>query len=114
MMLTAEEKNSIAVEMERARAAISAGNDGKARVCSRRAAGIALQAYYRTTSGAKWSGDAQTLLINASTDAGFPAEVREASVRLTTSVTKKDSAPFSTDPIADALTIISKLETGGS
>jgi len=114
MTLTDEEKKGISTELDRARAALSGGNDGKVRVCARRAAGIALQAYYRAITGVPWSGDAQSLLLRASTNPEIPPDARDASLRLTTSITQKDSAPFSTDPIADALAIISNVETPGS
>src|SRR3972149_5881572 len=114
MTLTDEEKKGIATELNRARDALSAGNEGKARVCARRASGIALQAHYREREGGQWSGDAQTLLLKAGADHDLSAEVREAAVRLTTSVIHQATQPFTTDPIADARLIVSKIQNPGS
>jgi hypothetical protein len=114
MNLTGEERREIDAELDRARAALASGNDGKARVCARRGAGIALRAHYRASAGGEWNGDAQSLLLKASTDPLLGPEVRDAALRLTTSVTRKDSAPFSTDPVGDALSIVARVGDGGS
>jgi len=114
MTITGEEQQRVRAELDRARAALSEGNDGKARVCARRAAGVVLAAHYRSKGGGGWSGDAQTLLVKAASDGAFSPGAREAAVRLTTSVTRRESLPFSTDPVADALLIISDLSGGDS
>jgi hypothetical protein len=114
MTLTDDEKQGVTAELERARAALSAGNDGKARVCARRAAGIALRAFYLSAAGEGWKGDTVSLLLKASGDPGIPADARSASLRLTTPVTRKDTAPFSTDPIADARLIVSTIDGQGA
>jgi len=112
--ITGEEQGRIRAELDRARAALSEGNDGKARVCARRAAGVVLAAHYRSKGEGEWSGDAQTLLGKAASDEALSPGGREAAARLTTSVTQRDSGPFSTDPVADALLIISDLSGGDS
>lgn len=114
MTITAAEHERIGTELDRARAAISEGNDGKARVCARRAAGIALAAHYRSRGGGEWSGDAQTLLVRAAADDTLSSGVREAAVRLTTHVTQRDSRPFSTDPVSDANTIVADISDPAS
>jgi len=113
MTLSAEERREIAAELDRARGALAVGNDGKARVCARRAAGVALRAHYRDRSDGGWNGDAQQLLLKASTDQGVPSAARDASLRLTTSVTKKDTEPFSTDPVGDAVAIVASIDQAG-
>lgn len=42
-------------------------------------------------------------------DVSFPSSVRQAAERLTTTVTKKQTASFTTDPIGDANTVIEFL-----
>ncbi len=46
-------------------------------------------------------------------EVSFPFSVRQAAERLTTTVTKKQTAPFTADPIGDANTVIEFL-IGGS
>lgn len=110
MILTVADREAIGIELGRARDALSAGNDGKARVCARRASGVALRAWYRMTERPDTPPAAQSLLNIALTDAALPDELRQAAVRLTTSITNRDSAPFSSDPVQDAATIIAVIE----
>jgi len=109
MTLSTEERREIAAELEGARTALASGNEGRARVRARRAAGVALRAHYRDGSDGAWNGDAQSLLARASADPALPPAARDASLRLTTSVTKQASRPFSTDPVGDANAIVSAI-----
>ncbi|MBM2849365.1 MAG: hypothetical protein HW418_2307 [Anaerolineales bacterium] len=45
-------------ELAQAHKARAAGNEGQARVCARRAAGIALREWYKRRLGSGWHGDA--------------------------------------------------------
>ena len=42
-------------------------------------------------------------------EASFPLPIREAAERLSTSVPKREAAPFTTDPIGDARVIVAYL-----
>ncbi len=95
-------------ELATAEAALQAGNPGKARVCARRAVGLATEAWLEHHDR-PWLGDAMEYLRQIQNDASFPAAVREAAERLTTPVPKQDEAPFTTDPIGDARLIIAHL-----
>jgi len=96
-------------ELAAAGAAIQAGNDGKARVCARRAVGLAAEAWLARHQDRQWRGDAMEYLRQIQQDAIFPASIREAAERLSTPVPKQHEASFTADPIADAKLIIAHL-----
>lgn len=96
-------------ELAAAEAAWKIGNDGKARVCARRAVAIAYEGWVAKQSDQSFRGDAMAHLRRIQQDHSLPVSVRDAAERLSTAVTQKDSAPFSTDPIGDARIIISSL-----
>ncbi len=46
----------VETELARARKACEAGNEGQARMCARRAAGIATREWYKRRAGSGWRG----------------------------------------------------------
>lgn len=98
----------IANELMQAQAALAEGNNGKARVCSRRAVGKAFQLsnHLKDFAGHGSSVNANEILKMIADSADFPDEVREAARRLSTSVVEKG---ISERPIDDAVLIIQKL-----
>lgn len=96
----------IAAELERGRAAQAAGNAGLARVCARRAAGLAIKAWYLARDGGRWGGDALKQLARLQAEAAAPEAVRAAAGRLTTKVDFDHALPFADDPLVDAGLII--------
>jgi hypothetical protein len=96
-------------ELAAAEAARQDNNDGKARVCARRAVALATEAWLARLPIPKWRGDAMARLRQIQQDASFPFPIRQAAERLSTPVTRQDAAPFTTDPIADARLIIAHL-----
>jgi hypothetical protein len=100
---------SITRELVGAAAAWKSGNDGKARVCARRAVALADEAWLAQQASPSWSGDAMAHLRRIQQDVSFPSSVRQAAERLTTTVTRKHRAPFTTDPIGDANAVIEFL-----
>lgn len=96
-------------ELAAAEAAWKSGNDGKARVCARRAVALADDAWLAKQSDGSFRGDAMAHLLRIQHNQSLPVSVRNAAARLSTAVTQKDSAPFSTDPIGDAGIIIRHL-----
>lgn len=96
-------------ELAAAAVAWSAGNDGKARVCARRAVALADEAWLIRQAQPAWSGDAMAHLIRIQQDSSFPLVVRQAAERLTTAVTRRQTAPFTADPPGDAKIIIECL-----
>lgn len=93
-------------ELHHALAAQAEGNAGKARVCARRAAGLAIRAYYRRVDGTPWGGDAMTQLNRMQTDTAVPELVRAAAARLSTKVDFDHQLPFEQDAIEDARRIV--------
>ena len=89
-------------ELAAAEAAWQDGNDGKARVCARRAVARATEAWLARFPLPRWHGDAMAHLRQIQQDASFPLPIRQAAERLSTPVTNQHAAPFMTDPVADA------------
>jgi len=91
--------------MLEAAACRSRGNEGRARVCARRAVGAAL--------ALRWSAGPQAnayhLLLRAAGDAGLPPELRLAAQRLTLRVTESHRLPHDEDPLEDARSLLAWL-----
>jgi len=96
-------------ELATAEAAQHDGNDGKARVCARRAVARATEAWMAQPSSPPWRGDAMARLQEIHRDTSLPLPIRQAAERLSTPVTRQRTAPFTTDPVADARLIIAHL-----
>ncbi len=92
-------------ELDSAREALRVGNEGRARVCARRAAGNAL-AWLRTRYPKPGQGnDALRRLQDLRDDPDAPPEISAAAARLTAPISKQFTYPTS-DPLSDALSII--------
>ena len=89
--------------------ALNAGNDGKARVCARRAAGQAITWYVSKHPRTDWRQDAMSQLEGLKNDEAFPQNVRDAALRLTAKISLTFEYPFSTNPIDDAKIIIEAI-----
>ena len=98
-------------EIAAAEAARQGRNDGKARVCARRAVALATEAWLARLPLPRWRGDAMAHLREIQQNASFPLPIRQAAERLSTPVTRRQTAPFTTDPVADARFIIDHLST---
>ncbi|MGH7233072.1 MAG: hypothetical protein ACREJU_17195 [Nitrospiraceae bacterium] len=101
-------------ELAAAEAAWKAVSEGKARVCARRAVARATEDWMARLPVPRWRGDAMEHLRRIQQDASFPLPIRQAAERLGTTVTRRQSAPFTTDPISDARLIIAHFSTGTS
>ena len=101
-------------ELAAAEAARDNNNDGKARVCARRAVALATEAWLAQFSIPRWRGDAMAYLRQIQQDESFPLLIRQAAERLSTPVTNQHAAPFTTDPVADARLIITHLNSNTS
>lgn len=93
-------------ELTAARAAWAAGHEGKARVCARRVVALADEAWLARQSRPPWTGDAMAHLRRIHENELLPVLVRQAAERLTTAVTRQQTAPFTTNPISDAKIIL--------
>ena len=98
-------------ELAAAEAARQDSNDGKARVCARRAVALATEEWLARRPLPRWRGDAMEHLRQIQQDASFPLPIRQAAERLSTPVTRQHEAPFTTDPVADARLIIAQLSS---
>ncbi len=96
-------------ELAAAEAAQQDRNDGKTRVCARRAVALATAAWLARLPRPRWRGDAMAHLRHIQQDESFPLPIRQAAERLSTPVTRQHQAPFTTDPITDARLIIAHL-----
>jgi len=88
-------------------AARRSGNEGKTRVCARRAAGTALKWWHAEKGGDVRGADVMHHLRKLSHDRTVPPQIRDAAERLTAKVSPDFSAPG--DPLADSRSIITYL-----
>jgi hypothetical protein len=93
-------------ELAMAEAALREANDGKARVCARRAVALAAEAWLERFPRPSWCGDAVNKLRQIQQEETFPVSIRQAAERLSTKITQRGAAPFTSNPIADARLII--------
>jgi len=98
--------NLIEAELDSARKARLAGNEGKARVHARRAAGWAIGLGSRKRGGAPATRNAYRLLQRFSRDASADEQLRDAARRLTTRITEDHLLPHAEDPLQDAERIV--------
>jgi hypothetical protein len=98
-------------ELAAAEAAWKEANEGKARVCARRAVALSTEGWLERLPVRRWYGDAMEHLRRIQQDASFPLPIRQAAERLSTKVTHRHTDPFTTDPISDARLIIAHFST---
>jgi len=96
-------------ELVTAEVAWKDGNEGKARVCARRAVALATAAWLPRLPDPPWRGDAMAHLRQLQQQPSLPLPIRQAAERLSTTVTRRHAAPFTTDPIGDARVIVAYL-----
>jgi hypothetical protein len=78
------------------------GNEGRARVCARRAAGAAAAEYFRRKSGSRVSGSAFILLQRVAGMEQLPPDVRQRAESFLVRVTPEHNLPTDSDLIAEA------------
>ncbi len=100
----------IEVELQNAERARLAGNEGRARVCARRAAGIAARNFLARHALRLRDRSAYTALQALAEYPGLAPELRIASLHLVTRVTVEFTLPVDADLIADARKLIGGLE----
>jgi len=99
----------IEAELEYARGERAQGNEGRARVCARRAAGWAVAAYRQQRLGVEPHPNAYQLLCWFQKFEDIPNDLRMAAARLTTRVTPTHELPHCEDPLEDAQAIVQAL-----
>jgi hypothetical protein len=96
-------------EIKIAEAARSAGNEGKARVCARRAAGILAGEYLHRWGLAASSPSAHARLRLLATLPGLSPAVQTLTARLLMRVDENFSLPAEIDLLADAQQLVQEL-----
>ncbi len=107
--LNKERWSAIEQELTRARQARARGNEGQARVCARRAAGLAVRAYYAQQGITPSTSSAYDLLRLLAADERLDAETRAQAERLTLRVTPEFRLPIEADLIQEAESLARRL-----
>jgi hypothetical protein len=101
-MSTLDWQSQFESEMQQASKARAAGNEGMARVCARRAAGIVIGEYFRRSDRPLNTPSAYDRLKQLSRLPGVPAPALEAASHLAMRVTLDFKLPVEADLLADA------------
>lgn len=104
---------SIEMELTDGRDSREREKEGRARVCARRAAGLALGIYYEKSIGKSPPKSAYKLLQWFSEREEISQDLRDSANRLTVRVTPAFRLPHDEDPLEDAQIIIDAI-LGGS
>jgi len=97
------------LELEMAQAARASGNEGKARVCARRAAGIIVGEYFKQRGIGLSDPSAYARLKYLISLPDIPAEIRQVVEHFLVRVDTDQNLPISADLIAEAGWLESKL-----
>jgi hypothetical protein len=89
-------------ELERAERARARGNEGQARVCARRAAGIAAAEYFRRRGSTPRSGSAIDVLDQMTLEPSLPDETGAILSHLLQKVNTEFKLPAGVDLLAEA------------
>jgi hypothetical protein len=106
----ANEDLEINAELQNAERARQAGNEGRARVCARRAAGIAARVFLDRHALRLRDRSAYTALLALAEFPGLAPDLRAAALHLVTRVTEEFTLPVDVDLIADARKLIGGLD----
>ncbi len=96
-------------ELEHAESARSAGNEGMARVCARRAAGAIIGEYLRREGLPQAKGSAFDLLRYMGSQPGVSAHTLEVVEHFLLRITPEHKLPIAADLIADARWLADEL-----
>ena len=110
-MFTPETRLKIDHELRTAETARAEGNEGRARVCARRAVGAALGDVLRRMGAVDLPLSAMDLLWQSGRVPGLSAGSRQALERLTRKVDESFNLPAGWDLVADAHAVIAELGT---
>lgn len=95
-------RTEIENEFERAKQARIRGNEGQARVCARRAAGIAAREYFTRRGEKVRTPSAYELLNTLAQDSSLSSELRQSASYLTLRVNEEFKLPVNADLVAEA------------
>jgi hypothetical protein len=100
-MNTLDWKDYTNAELKQAELSRQAGNEGRARVCARRAAGHIIKEYYRRKGTVSLGEGAYSRIQHLSTQPGISDHTREILKRLMLRVTPEYKLPVEADLISD-------------
>jgi hypothetical protein len=104
-------QTEIKTEFDKAAQARDRGNEGQARVCARRAAGIAAREYFMRRGIRQTSVSAYDLLNLLKNDPDLPPELRQIADHLTLRVSEDFKLPVDADLVAEAKQFCEQLLT---
>ena len=104
----------IEAEFEKAEQARARGNEGQARVCARRAAGIAIREYLTRQGIRPPSLSAVDLLNYIKEEPTLPSDLKLIADHLTLRVTEEFKLPVNADLVAESQTLCERLLQAGS
>ena len=107
----ADWKVKLQSEFERAEAARTRGNEGQARVCARRAAGIAIREYYARRGQSVRTPSAYDLLQLLAEEPHLSPDLKQAAAYLTLRVTEEFKFPVDVDLLDEARKLCDGLLT---
>lgn len=113
-MFAPDVRAKIERELTQAKNARSAGNEGQARVCARRAAGAAIREFFLQTGKTIPSPSAIDLLHQLRECTGLPDRVYETVEHLLLRVNTEYQLPLPVDLIAETTWLIQELEIRGT
>lgn len=108
-MIKPELDPMIGKEINNAQLARDRGNEGQARVCARRAAGLAVRKYFEQRSLPHNKTSAYELLLSFSDLPDIPSTARQNAIHLTMRVTSTFQLPVNVDLIEDARSLCEQL-----
>jgi hypothetical protein len=108
-LMAANWKVELHAEFDRAESARAAGKEGQARVCARRAAGIAIREYLTRRGYPNTSASAYDLLNLFSGLPGVAPDLKLIADHLTLRVTEEFELPVEADLVAEAYTLCVSL-----
>ncbi len=104
-------KDKLQKEFELAESARAGGNEGKARVCARRAAGIAIREYYARRGYHVRTPSAYDLLQMLTDEPQLSPELKRSATYLTLRVNKEFRLPVDVDLLDEARKLCDRLLT---
>ena len=105
----ADWQSEIQAEFDRAAQARQRDNEGQARVCARRAAGIAVREYLSRRGILPPSASAYDLLNLVQEDQSLPSDLKQIAAHLTVRVTGEFKLPVDVDLVSEAREFCDRL-----
>jgi hypothetical protein len=102
-------KSKLQSEFERAESARADGNEGQARVCARRAAGVAIREHYNRRGQSVRTPSAYDLLQMLAEEPQIAPDIKQAAEYLTLRVNEEFKLPVDVDLLEEARKLCDRL-----